>query len=114
MFQLKYKIWLEKDGKVFGKGPYELLMGIKKYGSLSESAKQLNMSYNKAFNLIKDIEKRLGYELIKRKTGGSGGGGSQLTEQAEELLSKYILFANECDERLNEIFKKHFEHLNCV
>lgn len=109
MYQLKYKIWIENEGKVFGKGPYELLIGIKKFGSLSEAAKNIKMSYNKAFNLIKDIEKRLGYSLIKAKTGGSGGGGSQLTEDAEKLMMKYDAFIKECDLELNKIFLKHFE-----
>ena len=109
MYQLKYKIWLENDGKVFGKGPYELLKGIKKFGSLSESAKNIKMSYNKAFNLMKDIEKRLGYSLIKAKTGGSGGGGSQLTEEAEVLMMKYEDFIDECDAELHKIFLKYFD-----
>lgn len=108
MYQVKYKIWMEKEGKVFGKGPYDLLAGIKKYGSLAEAAKSIDMSYNKAFNLIKAIEKRLGYRLIITKTGGSGGGGSQLTAEAEALMSKYLQFIDECDEQINIIFKKHF------
>lgn len=108
MYQLKYKIWIEKEGKLFGKEPYDLLAGVKEYGSLSESAKSINMSYNKAFNLIKDIEKRFGSKLIIAKAGGRGGGGSQLTEQAEELMSKYLQFIDECDESLSIIFNKHF------
>ena len=108
MYQLKYKIWLENEGKVFGKGPYELLKGVKMYGSLSESAKSIKMSYNKAFHLMKDIEKRLGYSLMTAKTGGSGGGGSKLTEEAEELLTKYEAFLGECDTELQRIFLKFF------
>lgn len=112
MYQLKYKIWLENEGetlgKVFGKGPYELLKGVKKFGSLSEAAKSIKMSYNKAFNLIKDIEKRLGYSLVKAKTGGSGGGGSQLTEEGEKLMATYEAFVKESDQELQKVFRKYF------
>jgi molybdate transport system regulatory protein len=108
MIEFKYKIWLEKEGKVFGKGPYELLKGIKDKGSLAEAAKSMNMSYNKAFNLIKDIEKNLGYELHTSQRGGSDGGGAKLTIEAEELMVKYEAFICECEKSINEIFTKYF------
>lgn len=108
MYQLKYKVWLDKEGKVFGKGPYELLLGIKKYGSLNEAAKHMKMSYNKAHTLIKDIEKKLGFTLIETKSGGNGGGGSKLTKKADELMVNYELFINECEENLKAIFEKYF------
>lgn len=108
MLELKYKIWLEQNGKVFGKGPYELLRGVRDKGSLSEAAKSMDMSYNKAFNLVKDIEKRLGFGLICSKTGGTGGGGSELTVEAEELMAKYEVFAKECEDSLDKIFEKYF------
>ena len=108
MFQLKYKIWIDDDGKVFGKGPYDLLLGVKEKGSLSEAAKTLKMSYNKAFTLIKDIEKRLGYKLIVTKAGGNKGGGSIITDEAEALMKKYDDFINECNESLDSIFKRYF------
>ena len=44
MYKLKYKIWIDQDGKAFGQGPYKLLEGIKETGSLSKAAKALNMS----------------------------------------------------------------------
>lgn len=108
MLEFRYKIWLEKEGKVFGKGPYELLRGIRDTGSLSESAKGMKMSYNKAFNLIKDIEKKLGYELLASKRGGTSGGGSTLTSEAETLMMKYESFISECEKSINEIFSKYF------
>ena len=39
MYILRYKLWLEKDGKAFGEGPYQLLAGILETGSLSNAAK---------------------------------------------------------------------------
>ena len=42
MYKLRYKIWLDQDGKAFGQGPYHLLAGIKETGSLSQAARQLN------------------------------------------------------------------------
>jgi len=108
MFQLKYKIWIDKEGKVFGKGPLMLLKGVKETGSLREAAKLMDMSYNKAHTLIKSIEEKLGYKLISSKSGGLKGGGSELTEKAEELIIAYQNFYIECEKSLQEIFQKHF------
>ena len=108
MVNLGYKIWLEQEGKVFGKGPYELLKRTNEKGSLAEAAKSMKMSYNKAFNLIKAIEKKLGYKLLNSKRGGADKGSSTLTLEAEELMLKYEVFIEECDVALIKIFEKHF------
>ncbi|MEW8956242.1 winged helix-turn-helix domain-containing protein [Clostridium sp.] len=108
MFDVKYKIWLDKDGKVFGEGPYKLLMGVKEKGSLSEAAKIYGISYNKAHTLIKNIEKNLGFPLIIRKTGGAHGGGSELTKEAEKLMDRYSKFYCSCEKAIEEIFNSYF------
>ncbi|MEW6621871.1 MAG: LysR family transcriptional regulator [Bacillota bacterium] len=108
MYKLKYKIWLDKDGKVFGEGPCFLLKGIEKHGSLTSAARELKMSYSQAYNLIKNIEEKLGFTLITSQTGGPGGGKSELTAEARLLLEKYTNFHQECQVQLEQIFQKHF------
>jgi len=39
-----YKIWFENEGKAFGDGPYLLLKGIEKTGSLHQAALGMEMS----------------------------------------------------------------------
>lgn len=112
MLEVKYKIWLENDGKVFGKGPYCLLKGVKDKGSLSEAAKVMGMSYNKAYNLIRLIEGRLGFKLIASKSGGTKGGGSILTLEAENLMEVYEGFLIECEQSIQQLFSKHFKDKN--
>lgn len=112
MYNLRYKLWLEKDGKVFGEGPYQLLEGISETGSLRNAAKKLDMSYSLAYNLIKNIEKNLGFPLITSKSGGPGGGGSELTPKALKLMKKYRGFQDESAAALEELFKKYFQSLD--
>jgi molybdate transport system regulatory protein len=66
------------------------------------------MSYNKAYTLIRTIEGKLGCKLLTSKSGGEKGGGSELTEEAEKLISAYINFYTECELNLKQIFEKHF------
>jgi len=108
--KLRYKLWIEKDGeKVFGDGPLDILHRVEKTGSLRQAAEEINMSYSQAWNLIKDLEKRLGFNLLKRKVGGERGGGSEITEEARELMTKFKLFREEADQSLNSLYKKIFK-----
>jgi len=111
ILKLRYKIWLEKNGeKAFGDGPLDILHRVEKTGSLRQAAEEINMSYSQAWNLIKDLEKRLGFNLLKRKVGGERGGGSEITEEARDLMMKFEIFRDKAKDSLNlhykEIFKK--------
>lgn len=108
MYKLKYKIWIDQDGKAFGEGPYKLLEGIKKTGSLSQSAKALNMSYSQAHNMMKTLSQKLGFPLINSKSGGPGGGKTEITPEAQRLLDAYGEFYIDCKRALDELFYEHF------
>ena len=108
--EIKSKIWIESEGKpVFGRGRRFLLEAIDKYGSINQAAKEINISYRKAWGYIKAMEERLGFKLIDRQTGGKNGGGATLTEEAKKFLSKYeeleMGIRELVDERFGKIFK---------
>ena len=93
---VKLRLWIEKDNKpVFGDGRYELLRLIDKTGSMNKAAKELKMSYRKAWGDIKLMEERLGIKLVETRTGGKGGGGAKLTRDALKLLKNYDEFRKE-------------------
>jgi len=106
--KLCYKLWLDNNGKAFGEGPYRLLLGIEKHGSLNKAAEELQMSYNKAWKVINNAEKLLGIKLLEREIGGSAGGGSKLTGEARKLLTSYGSFREEAARLLSALFVKHF------
>lgn len=108
--KVESKFIIVKDGKkIFGQGPYRLLRSIDELGSISRAAEVFDMSYSKAWRLIKDAEKILGYALLERVSGGSDGGGSSLTPQAKRLVENYENFSNQAQEAVEEIFKRNFE-----
>ena len=107
---IRSKIWIEVDGDpVFGRGRRFLLEAIDSYGSINQAAKEIHISYRKAWSYIKNMEERLGIQLVERQTGGKNGGGATLTEEARRFLRKYKAMErgiNEIvDERFREIFK---------
>ena len=108
--EIKSKLWIESGGKpVFGRGRRFLLEAIDKHGSINQAAKDINISYRKAWGYIKAMEERLGFKLIERQTGGRNGGGALLTDEAREFLKKYAAMEKGIrelvDERFNKVFK---------
>jgi len=98
-YEIKFKIWLEKDKDIImGLGRDQLLREIDRLGSISKAAKEVGMSYKKAWSFIKTMEKRLGIKLIETKRGGKNGGGSYLTPKAIQLLQDF--------ENINKQFEK--------
>ena len=110
ILKLRYKLWIEKDGeKVFGDGPLDILHRVERTGSLRQAAEEISMSYSQAWNLMKDLEKRLGFDLLKRKVGGEKGGGSEITDEAREIMMKFEIFRERADQSLNSLYRKIFK-----
>ena len=106
----KSKIWIEVEGKpVFGRGRRFLLEAIDKYGSINQAAKEISISYRKAWGYIKAMEERLGFKLLERQTGGKNGGGATLTEEARNFLMKYEALEEGIKEIVDEKFRKIFK-----
>ena len=85
-----FKMWLSVDqAYVLGKGGFSLLEAVKKYGSITEAARQTGVSYKYAWDHLSDIEKALETPLLKTRIGGKDGGGAELTEAAEVLIKDY-------------------------
>ena len=106
--KVAYKVWLDNNGKAFGEGPYELIQRIEETGSLHQAAKELKMSYRKAWVILQRCEERLGFHLLKRTIGGASGGGSQVTPRARKMMSRYQKFRRDVDRSLERIYRKHF------
>jgi len=109
--KIAYKIWLDRNGKAFGEGPYRLLRNVERTGSLSKAAAGMGMSYSKAWRLMRNLEKRLNFVLLERHTGGASGGGSLITPKARDLLDRYEKFQKDVDGVLEKTYKKHFGSL---
>jgi molybdate transport system regulatory protein len=108
--EIKSKLWIEVDGKpVFGRGRRFLLEAIDKYGSINQAAKEINISYRKAWGYIKAMEERLGFKLIERRTGGRNGGGAILTDHAREFLKKYEALEEGIRELVDNRFRNIFK-----
>ena len=105
----KCKIWFEVNGKhIFGSGVAKLLLNIQRSGSLRQAAKLSKMSYRYAWDLIRNAELHLGRKLVIKHSGGSGGGGSMLSDQGIKMLKTFDLLQEEVTAFSNERFARLF------
>ena len=98
-------IFVDENGdKFFGEGPYQLLLGVERTGSLRCAAMEMGMAYSKAWTILKNAEEQLGFKLLLSTTGGKHGGGAQLTERGEALLAAYARYC----QTLREFAQRQF------
>ena len=80
-------MWIEYEGeRCFGPGRMELLQWIEKTGSINKAAKEMGMSYKKAWNMVNDLNSQWNQPMVITQSGGESGGGSILTEAAIALM----------------------------
>ena len=105
-FNCVVRIRVEKSNgqssHAFGRGIASLLLGIKEFHSLNKAAKNMGMSYSKAWSSINDTEKYLGFKLVER----DGQRGSSLTERGERFLEVYELAEAAASATANSILRK--------
>jgi molybdate transport system regulatory protein len=72
-----------------GPGKAQLLEHIQQTGSIAEAARQLDMSYMRAWTLIRTMNACFKEPLVEAQRGGHAHGGAVLTETGEEALALY-------------------------
>lgn len=104
----KITFYDEHNNKFFGEGPARLLHAIEEYGSLRTAALSMNMAYTKALKILKNAEDSLGFPLTTRTTGGKSGGGSQLTLEGKEWLTRYESYRDACIRANQQLYLEFF------
>jgi molybdate transport system regulatory protein len=72
-----------------GIGKIELLESIARTGSLSEAAREMSMSYRRAWLLMDSLNSGFDTPVASTSVGGIGGGGAVLTDFGRQLVMAY-------------------------
>ena len=104
---LRYKLWLSAvSGEgIIEESSYSVLRNIEELGSLKAAAEHLGISYRKAWGDIKKSEELLGYDLTEKHRGGVGGGKSDLTAKAKNLLEAYDALHKKMDTAIEDAYE---------
>lgn len=82
-----------------------LLEEIGNTGSISQAAKNVGLSYKAAWDAVSEMNNTSDRELVMRSTGGKGGGGATLSEDAKKMVESYRLIEAEHKKFLESIGK---------
>ena len=82
-----------------------LLEGIGRTGSLSQAARELGISYRRAWLLLASLNTSFRERVAVTATGGQGGGGARVTRFGQELIAAYRAFEEETQVRAVQTLK---------
>ena len=72
-----------------GPGKVALLEAVDQTGSITGAAREMGMSYRRAWKLIEAMNCDFKSPLVITNAGGSGGGGAQVTPAGFDALTRY-------------------------
>lgn len=108
MSKLRVTLRVDFDrNNAIGPGKIALLEKMRDCGSLSQAARDLDMSYRRAWQLLNSLNQSFREPLVLTAIGGSGGGGSTLTALGESIITSYRHFEREVNAKAD----KHFGSL---
>jgi molybdate transport system regulatory protein len=93
------------SGKHIGPGKIALLESIAQTGSISAAARQLGMSYRRAWLLVEAINAALRAPAVSAATGGQNGGGATLTPTGERIIDLYRTIEDHAHTSASEEFR---------
>lgn len=84
------RVRISHQGQIaLGPGKIELLQAIAEQGSISAAAKQMKMSYRRAWELVDVMNRCFDAPVVLSMTGGQHGGGAQVTDFGQALITAY-------------------------
>lgn len=111
--KIDVRVMLEdEEGQVFmGIGVIWLLKGIEEHRSISQAARDMELSYPKALRMLQNLEAGIRQPAVLRHKGGSQRGGAELTEAGREFLARYDRVQAAIKRFATEQFEQHLEGL---
>ena len=107
-FKINGSLWIECEAEgFFGPGRTELLQRVEQTGSINKAAKEMGMSYKKAWEMINELNTRATKPLVITQAGGKQGGGSMITDEAKSLIDFY----QQLRKRFTAFLEKETKHI---
>jgi molybdate transport system regulatory protein len=89
---------------MMGPGKAELLGRIAATGSIAAAARDMNMSYKRAWMLVETLNAMFDAPVVASTRGGRGKGGAVLTERGQAILAEYrAVEAAACESASNHL-----------
>lgn len=87
--RLNADLFFLTEGNSFASAQISLLEAIGNCGSISQAARQVGISYKTAWDRVNAMNNMSNGPLVTRTTGGSHGGGTELTELGRKVVDGF-------------------------
>lgn len=113
---LNHNVWLETRGEdvVISAEGLDLLVAVEEVSSIVTAAKNLKISYRKAWGLLREVEDMIGFKLIEKHRGGALGGKTMLTKEGTALVAAYRDLNSEIEVAMKDIARRFFRRINMI
>lgn len=97
------RFWIvaEQGHGYLGIGRICLLENIERFGSINRAAKEMGMSYKKAWKLVEDLNTLGNEPLVMSEKGGKTGGGTRLTARGQWYVNRF----RQLEQRLSDFLQ---------
>jgi molybdate transport repressor ModE-like protein len=102
------------DDAVINEEGFLLLLELQKEQSIVAASRNLDISYRKAWGLLREIENLLGFKLVGKHRGGEAGGKTYLTQEGTELIMAYTNLKRDLDSAVHDPVKTFFNSINKI
>ena len=93
------------DRIALGPGKVDLLEEIDRSGSISKAARELGLSYRRAWTLVDTMNKSFKSSLVEGSAGGKKGGGAQLTPLGKKMIKTYRAMESKAETAMQSDWK---------
>ncbi|HXF66473.1 MAG TPA: LysR family transcriptional regulator [Burkholderiales bacterium] len=102
---------LGRDAPAMGPGRAELISRIGKTGSISAAAREMGMSYRRAWQLVEAMNGCFNRPVVITTVGGRRGGGAQVTPFGKRLVALYRDMEHKASMAIAADLKRFLSHL---
>ncbi len=81
---------LADGGAAMGPGKARLLEAIARTGSISAAAREMGMSYRRAWLLVDEVNASFAQPLVVAAAGGRKGGGAEVTAAGLDVVRRFL------------------------
>ena len=105
--QPKVRVRVLSDSLIaIGPGKADLLEAIHRTGSISAAAREMGMSYRRAWILVDTMNACFTSPVVVTEKGGTAGGGARLTTTGRTLLTRYRALARAVERGFSTLVRK--------
>lgn len=99
---------IRSNERFFGPGIAQLMETVDRCGSLRQATLEMDLSYSKAWRIVRNAEENLGFKLFETNKGGYDRGGAVLTEEGRRFLDSYRRYQKAVEAYAEEAFLDYF------